>query len=83
MRTSDRMPEWTCFILCTKKTDEVKSYERIFVYGGFDILFDFEVKKMKRFMFSLGHNDGWYRYSFLYNKTSVPLYTTPHPLNYL
>jgi hypothetical protein len=60
VRVSDKMPEWTCLILCTKKTDKIESYERIFVYGGLDILFDDEIEKVKGFLLSLGHNDGWY-----------------------
>lgn len=60
IRVSDKMPEWQCLILCTKKTEEVRFYERILVYGGLDILFDIECKKMKGFMLNLGHNDGWF-----------------------
>lgn len=60
VRTSDKMPEWSCYILCTKKQQEVKPYEEIFVYGGFDLFFDIEFNKMTGFTLSLGHNDGWY-----------------------
>ncbi len=59
-RVSDKMPEWECLILCTKTTEQVKSYERIFVYGGLDLLVDSESQKMTGFRLGLGHNDGWY-----------------------
>ena len=59
-RVSDKMPEWECFILCTKKLGNVNSYENIFVYGGLDLLFDMKAREMRGFMLSLGHNDGWY-----------------------
>ena len=59
-RVYDDMPEWECLILCTKESDEVNSYDKIFVYGGLDILFDVENEKMNGFMLGLGHNDGWY-----------------------
>jgi hypothetical protein len=60
VRVSDKMPEWECLILCTKKSEKVKSYERIFVYGGLDMLLDVEYKKVHGFALALGHNDGWY-----------------------
>ncbi len=63
VRVSDDMPEWTSFILCTKKSDEVKSYDKIFVYGGFDVLFDVEREKVNGILLSLGHNDGWYTHN--------------------
>lgn len=64
-RVSDDIPEvngleWPGLILCTKKSDEVNSYDKIFVYGGLDILFDVEREKINGFMLGLGHNDGWY-----------------------
>lgn len=64
VRVSDKMPEWECLILCTKRKEAeeagVESYEEIFVYGGLDILCDVEHNETRGFMFSLGHNDGWY-----------------------
>ena len=59
-RVSDKMPEWECLILCTKKSDKVNSYEKIFVYGGLEILCDVERERINGFMLALGHNDGWY-----------------------
>lgn len=59
-RVSDKMPEWECLILCTKRSREANWYERAFVYGGFDLLFDVKYNEMDGFMLSLGHNDGWY-----------------------
>ena len=64
-RVSDDIPEvngleWPGLILCTKKSDKVDSYDKIFVYGGLDILFDVEREKINGFMLGLGHNDGWY-----------------------
>jgi len=60
IRVSEKMPEWECLILCTKKDEKVKTYERIFVYGGLVILYDVERKKMNSFFINFGHNDGWY-----------------------
>jgi len=64
VRVSDQMPEWECLILCTKQEEAeekgVPSYDEIFVYGGLDILYDVEHNEMMGFIFSLGHNDGWY-----------------------
>ena len=64
-RVSDDIPEvngleWPGLILCTKTSDKVDSYDKIFVYGGLDILFDVEREKMNGFMLAIGHNDGWY-----------------------
>ena len=59
-RLSEKMPDWECFILCTKETKEVDWYKEAFVYGGFDLLFDVKYNEMEGFMLSLGHNDGWY-----------------------
>lgn len=60
MRVSDKMPEWECFILCTKPGKKVKRFEEIFVYGGMDIVYDIEVERYSYFTLNLGHNDGWY-----------------------
>jgi hypothetical protein len=60
MRVSERMPEWTCFVLCTKKSDEIRSYDSFFVYGGLDLLYDAKAQEMTGFRLGLGHNDGWY-----------------------
>ncbi|NYT01274.1 MAG: hypothetical protein GKC10_00710 [Methanosarcinales archaeon] len=59
-RVSDKMPEWRCFILCTKRSENVKWYENIFVYGGLDILYDPERERAVGLMLALGHNDGWF-----------------------
>ncbi len=62
-RVSDNIPEQYFLILCTKTIDEpnINAYKQIFVYGGFDILFDFGATSNKPdFLLSLGHNDGWY-----------------------
>jgi len=59
-RVSDEMPEWTAFVLCTKKDKGAKSYDKFFVYGGFDVLYDVREKEATSFFLSLGHNDGWY-----------------------
>ena len=59
-RVSDEMPEWTAFVLCTKEAKGAKSYDKFFVYGGFDVLYDVREKEAKGFILSLGHNDGWY-----------------------
>lgn len=64
IRVADELPEWDCFILCTKHDQAneggVPSYEEIFVYGGLEIVCDVDDYEMKGFMLSLGHNDGWY-----------------------
>jgi hypothetical protein len=59
-RVSDRIPERICLVLCTSPSDEVRSYDRFFVYGGLDILCDARTGEMTGFRLGLGHNDGWY-----------------------
>ncbi len=60
-RVSDNIPEWVFLILCTKKNDEVRPYEKIFVYGGLDLIYDLDaMSRTPSFMLNLGHNDGWF-----------------------
>lgn len=60
VRLSDKMPEWQCLILCTKRDEKINSFEKIFVYGGLDIIYDPEKKNAVGLMLGLGHNDGWF-----------------------
>ena len=60
VRVADKIPDGRSLILCTKPNSDIKPYKNIFVYGGLDILYDMQARGMKGFMFSLGHNDGWY-----------------------
>jgi hypothetical protein len=53
-------PPGPFLILCTRQSNTVNWYNKIFVYGGLDLLFDANADNMQGFKLSLGHNDGWY-----------------------